>query len=389
MTNLSFGATHISDKILTIQSIEELEDDNTLYELNSDGKIKYLIYNLSGYFEIGQSFIVKNNLKNTTDFKNLSSNSPSFFNELLANRDTKFICSSITLDEKIYANEKVKDNFKGYKQILDFIESSLKRGAKHWYYGLYQKCFFNYAYPEVYLTKDGFTFENGIEVFSPITKRTIKSNLDKLKSLSLLDYKYKKEKVSHLKFNLNKFPLPPELIPSIFSSAFYEHISDERFEPINSQLKKVGELKKFVSTKEKETDYVAKQIDNESVGRKSEQIALDFEIKRLEAIGFLECNQIVKLVSNDYSLGYDILSKENENEERYIEVKTVKRLNEMLSFHITANEIQKLKQLSNYYIYIVEFTKSGEKVKIIDTENMLESEYFKIFPTDYKVYLKN
>jgi hypothetical protein len=61
----------------------------------------------------------------------------------------------------------------------------------------------------------------------------------------------------------------------------------------------------------------------------------------------------------------------------------------MLSFHITANEIQKLKQLSNYYIYIVEFTKSGEKVKIIDTENMLESEYFKIFPTDYKVYLKN
>lgn len=389
MTNLSFGATHISDKILTIKSTEELEDDNTLYELKYKGKIKFLIYNLSGYFEISQSFIDKNNLKSTTDFKNLSSSNSLFFKQLLANRETKFICSSITLDEKVYENEKVKDNFKRYKQILDYIESSLKRGAKHWYYGLYQKCFFNYAYPEVYLTNDGFTFENGVEAFGSITKRTIKTNLDKLKNLNLLDYKYKKEKVSHLKFNLNKFALPPELIPSIFSSAFYEHISDEQFEPINSQLKKVGKLKEFASTKEKEIDYVAKQIENESVGRKSEQIALDFEIKRLEAIGFSECNQIVKLVSKDNSLGYDILSKENENKERYIEVKTVKRLNELVSFHITANEIQKLQQLSNYYIYIIEFTKSGQKVKIIDTKNMLDSEYFKVIPTDYKIYLKN
>jgi len=388
MTNLSIGATHISDKIVTIQSTVELENDNTLYELNTEGKSKFLIYNMSGYFEIGKSYIDKNKLKTTTDFKNLSSNNLLFFKELLADRETKFICSSITLDEKVYENEKVKDNLKRYRQILDYIENSLKRGAKHWYFGLYQKCFFNYAYSEVYLTNNGFTLENGIEVFSPITKRTIKTNLDKLKSLNLLDYKYKKEKVSHLKFNLNKFPLPPELIPSIFSNAFYEHISNEQFKPINSQLKKVGELKKINSTKELEIDYVAKQVENEKIGKKSEQIAFEFEIKRLQTLGFTDCTQKVKVVSENNSLGYDIESMENENEKRFIEVKTVKRNDNLYSFHITANEIQKIEQLSNYYIYIVVFTKNGQSIKIINTNNMLESEYFKIVPTDYKVYLK-
>ncbi|CAM1362182.1 hypothetical protein TOREUM_20666 [Tenacibaculum litoreum] len=387
MTNLSIGATHISDKLISIQSTIELDNDNSLYELSYRGKKIFLIYNMSGYFEIDQSFIEKNNLNNAKDFKNQATNNLLFFKELLEQRETKFICSSITLDEEIYENEKIKESFKKYRQILDNIESSLKRGAKMWYFSLYQKSFFNYAYPEVYLTKDGFTFENGIEVFSPITKRTIKTNLDKLKRLNLLDYKYKKEKIYHLKFNLNKFPLPPELIPSIFSSAFYKHIPNEHFEPINNQLKKVDMLEEIFSKNNIKIDYVAKQLKNKQIGEKSEQIVLEFEIERLQANGFKDYSPNVKLVSDDNSLGYDILSIENENKKRYIEVKTVKRNDNSYSFHITANEIQKAQQLENYYIYIVVFNKNGHSVKIIDTNNLLESEYFKIVPTDYKIYL--
>jgi hypothetical protein len=343
---------------------------------------------MSGYFEVSQSYIDKNQLKNVDDFKNLSTNNLFFFKEILAENGTKFICSSITLDEKVYQNEKVKENFTRYRQILIDIENSLKRGAKVWYYSLFQKCFFNYAYPEVYLTKSGFTFENASEVFTNTTKRTIKKNLDKLKSLNLLDYKYQKNKVSELRFNQNKFPLIPELIPSTFSSAFYENIANEQFEPINDKLKKFGAIETFGSKNKGKTDYVSKQIENEIIGAKSEQIAIEFEIKRLESIGFTDCNQKVKLVSNDNTLGYDILSIENNNEKRYIEVKTVKRHNDLYSFHITANEIQKVEKLSNYYIYIIVYTQNGHSIKIIDTTNMLDSEYFEIVPTDYKVYLK-
>lgn len=390
MTNISIGATYISDELLSIQDILELENDYSLYHLMCNGKNVFLIYNTSGYFEINQSYTEINNLKNVYDFKNLFKSNNLFLEEILANNETKFLCSLTTIDENLCKNEKVKENFKRYDRILQEIENSMKRGAKIWYHMLFQRCFFNYAYPEVYLTKNGFTFENGSVVFTNTTKKTIKNNLDKLKSLNLLDYKYRKDKVSDLKFNINKFSLFPDLIPSTFLTAFYENTDLEKFIPINNQLKKIGTIETIDISKRKEKiDYVEKQIDNEQIGSKSEQLAFEFEIERLEKEGVENCNQKVKIVSDDNTLGYDILSLEKHNENRYIEVKTVKRISDLYSFHITANEIEKVKKLSNYYIYIVIYTtKDGHSIKIIETANMLNSEYFKIVPTDYKVYLK-
>jgi len=93
-------------------------------------------------------------------------------------------------------------------------------------------------------------------------------------------------------------------------------------------------------------------------------------------------------VSEDSSLGYDIISTEKNLEKRHIEVKTLRINNDNVSFHLTKNELEKINLLSNYYIYIVEYVGNSSTVKILDTTDIENSEYFKIVPTDFKVYIK-
>lgn len=379
---LPIGSTHISEDLVKVNSITELNIYNTLYHLSYNDDDVYLIHNLAGYFEINNSTIQVN------DLKKKSKNDLQFIEDFLMKSRPKFVYNLLSFDEVISQNIKIKESLRKYSEMLGEIEKALKRGAKRWYYTLYLKCFFNYSSPEVYLTKDGFVFENVREVFGNTTKRTIRGNLEKLKNLNILTYRYEKNTITELKFNFKKVPLFKGLVPSIFSSAFFDDVLVEQFEPINNKLEKLDIVERFESANRKKTDYVSKQIENELVGRKSEQLAFQFEIKRLVAEGIEDYNEKIKIVSDDSSLGYDILSVENDMEKRYIEVKTIKRNDDLCSFYITDNEIQKMKKLSNYYIYIVIYTKNEHSVKIIDTANMIDSENFKIVPIDYKVYLK-
>lgn len=88
-------------------------------------------------------------------------------------------------------------------------------------------------------------------------------------------------------------------------------------------------------------------------------------------------------------MGYDIISIENEAREvRYIEVKTVKKIDDLFTFYLTNNELEKSKSLPNYFIYLVVYETNNVDVKILSVKNMINSKYFRVVPINYKVSIK-
>jgi hypothetical protein len=111
----------------------------------------------------------------------------------------------------------------------------------------------------------------------------------------------------------------------------------------------------------KKTDYVIKSQTNAIVGSKGEQIVVIEEIERLISKGRGDLAEKVKRVSvDDDSLGYDVLSYDEDGTERYIEVKTSNAKSDDVRIFMSANEMNKSKTLPNYYIYFVDGIKTGD-----------------------------
>lgn len=384
------GAIYISDEIAKVISENKINYENTLYVLEINGKLSYLLYNSSGYFEINQSFLEKNQISNINQLtKTIDENEHQFYNKLLAENNSQFILNPLGISEEILENDIIKKNAKRHNSLIKEIEKKIQRGAKMWFYYFYKDTFFRYSLePEVYLAKSGFVIKNTNMVYSTTT-RTLKTNLNKLKSIGLIEFNFRKNIISDLRFNSDHFTLFKTNIPTLFQTAFFEPNDIDKYQPINENLKKVEEINKIIFENGNiKIDYVKKQIQNELIGNKSEKIALEFEIERLKVLGFENVNEIAKIVSDDNSLGYDIISKEKNSEKRHIEVKTLKVNDNNVSFHLTKNELEKINSLSNYYIYIVEYIGNSSTVKILNTIDMENSEYIKIVPTNYKVYIK-
>jgi hypothetical protein len=384
------GAIYISDEIAKVLSENKINYENTLYVLEINGKLSYLLYNSSGYFEINQSFLEKNQISNINQLtKTINENEHQFYNKLLAENNSQFILNPLGVSEEILENDIIKKNAKRHNSLIKEIEKKIQRGAKMWFYYFYKDTFFRYSLePEVYLAKSGFVIKNTNMVYSTTT-RTLKTNLNKLKSIGLIEFNFSKNIISDLRFNSDHFTLFKTNIPTLFQTAFFEPNDIDKYQPINENLKKVEEINEIIFENGNiKIDYVKKQIQNELIGNKSEKIALEFEIERLKVLGFENVNEIAKIVSDDNSLGYDIISKEKNSEKRHIEVKTLKVNDNNVSFHLTKNELEKINSLSNYYIYIVEYIGNSSTVKILNTIDMENSEYIKIVPTNYKVYIK-
>lgn len=91
----------------------------------------------------------------------------------------------------------------------------------------------------------------------------------------------------------------------------------------------------------------------------------------------------------DNSLGYDILSYEDDVTPRYIEVKTTEQKNDNgeLSFFISQNEMEKAKTLKNYWINQVYFTVYKQPV-IKKLEDPFKKDKIKLQPTLYLTHVK-
>lgn len=130
------------------------------------------------------------------------------------------------------------------------------------------------------------------------------------------------------------------------------------------------------------------QEDNNRIGKKGEELVKELEIERLIKEGYPELSSKVTIVSDNYSLGYDVLSCNNDGSERYIEVKsTTSGLNHG-QFYISANELKKSKELDNYYIYFVFKIDKNPEVRFLEYPDLEDDKYFKLIPQNYLVKYK-
>jgi hypothetical protein len=148
--------------------------------------------------------------------------------------------------------------------------------------------------------------------------------------------------------------------------------------------KNIADIDPFDDSKV-EIDYIEIHRKQMEIGDLAEKIVLKDEIDFLIS-NFPKLAEKVRIVSNNSSLGFDVLSFEIDGKQKQIEVKAISTNNNSKSFIITRNELSKSKTYSNYYVYCV--TKiNSEKPEIlrIKNPNFENNNKFLIKPLTYKV----
>ena len=148
--------------------------------------------------------------------------------------------------------------------------------------------------------------------------------------------------------------------------------------------------KKSKKVKNSKPDYEKINRLNKKLGDRGEKVVLDFEIKKLEQLGKLELAKKVDRVSlKSDSLGYDILSFEEDGKERLIEVKATSSKVTDANFFLTINELKTAKEKENYYIYMVYDILSKEpKIWVIKNPFNPMNINIHMEPINYKVSIK-
>ncbi|MEX1015020.1 MAG: DUF3883 domain-containing protein, partial [Candidatus Paceibacterota bacterium] len=119
-------------------------------------------------------------------------------------------------------------------------------------------------------------------------------------------------------------------------------------------------------------DYEEEARILKRLGNKGEKIVFDLEKSRLMKQGKKTLAEKVERAKYDH-LGYDIKSFEENGEPRYIEVKTTRSKLGTANFFLTINELNKAKELQNYYVYIV-YEIESEKPKVWPLKNPFNPE---------------
>lgn len=111
------------------------------------------------------------------------------------------------------------------------------------------------------------------------------------------------------------------------------------------------------------TNYLEKEQNNRGLGENGESLVLDYERWRLIKAGKENLADKVDWVSKKYGdgMGYDILSKNNNGTDRYIEVKTTKLTKETPIF-LSRNELSfAVLKAKDFYLYrVFNFTENPQ-----------------------------
>ena len=148
----------------------------------------------------------------------------------------------------------------------------------------------------------------------------------------------------------------------------YPDLRDIRPEFIDLEIDSTQGLsktdRKRVLSKTKLIDFEKENKKHRRLGERGEEIVLNAERDFLKENDKALAKRIRQISKENTSAGYDILSFEEDGQNKYIEVKsTINSPSSKANFLITINEYEKSKELKNYYIYIV-FNVKSEKPKI-------------------------
>jgi len=158
------------------------------------------------------------------------------------------------------------------------------------------------------------------------------------------------------------------------------NINSENIEIERKEARSFGKVVEF----EKENKI------NKLLGNRGEEIVFNLEKKHLEEIGNRElANKVKWACKEDDSLGYDILSFEEDGTAKYIEVKATSQTEKCIAnFMISNNQYSKAKNIKNYYFYIV-FSAKGKEPKIWKIKDPLqyENKGLTLTPVNYRVII--
>ncbi len=133
------------------------------------------------------------------------------------------------------------------------------------------------------------------------------------------------------------------------------------------------------------TNYLEKEQNNRLLGELGENFVIDYEKARLMAAGKENLIEKIEWSSRERGdgLGYDILSRNDDGSDRFIEVKTTKLAKET-PIYLSKNEIGfALKQEKNFYLYrVFDFDKNPR----LFIKNGKYESYCKIIPQIFKGY---
>jgi len=135
-------------------------------------------------------------------------------------------------------------------------------------------------------------------------------------------------------------------------------------------------------------DYIDRNKAKQDIGLKGEYFILRYEKSELIKNNRTDLAIKVRHISKDEGdhVGYDILSYDEHENEKYIEVKTSVK-GYTADFFLTENEMNKIKKMDNYFIYrVFDFDTQSEKgnLYIVNCKKDFV-DYFTIQPTQYKI----
>lgn len=138
-------------------------------------------------------------------------------------------------------------------------------------------------------------------------------------------------------------------------------------------------------------NYSEQQAISQKIGDRGEELVLRNEIEKTKEWGLpnetLSKVRRVSLESDDY--GFDILSFDQEGNERYLEVKTTKTNGKNFSFILTRNEFETAKYYGKMYSFVIVFDiLSNPRIWYMGNPFVEEPYKVKIQPTQYRVDIK-
>jgi len=184
-------------------------------------------------------------------------------------------------------------------------------------------------------------------------------------------------------------PDKKELIDVFYKDSSIHKIinADEIFELCSEMINKANEEKSMNGRFSSKRDYVKEYMKNLEIGKLGELFVMHFEKKRLIENGKKALVEGIKHVSEIYGdyYGYDILSFDENGNEKFIEVKTTTG-NIETEFYLSKNEDVKFMNNPNYYIYRVYYF-DCEKFEgmIYQVTNTVFNTHFIKTPKEYKV----
>lgn len=167
-----------------------------------------------------------------------------------------------------------------------------------------------------------------------------------------------------------------------------EDIKDKKLELKNVNI--IGNHKMNYTNKDiirPRNDDIMREINNNKkiVGNTGEELVVYYEKENLELNGKQELADKVTIEQNE-AAGYDVISYDLSGNPKYIEVKTKTGNLNYMDFFITENELNKMKEVDNYYIYYVSNLKSNKPtVSPLNKEDILKREKEILKPVVYRV----